>query len=168
MLYSGGLNTEHVRILDIWILYKWWMIQYSNAILNWNSPTIWIWNKMMAILLFYVGVMIWNGWDHSYSYGPYHSNKEPFEIGLSNCSDFKCTVGIWNPVIKKLGFKWSGFWLGSEIRKPSHLNLDKFPQFSKTIWNPDKNIWSLNGLVFEWFGFLMVGNIAIAKAGPFD
>ena len=36
-----------------------------------------------------------------------------------------CTVRIWTSldfeVEKRLGFEWSGFQMGSEIRKPKHL-----------------------------------------------
>ena len=42
------------------------------------------------------------------------------------------TVGIWNPTLpglwmvkKRLVCKWSGFWMGSEIRKPNHLKTDQ-------------------------------------------
>ena len=42
-------------------------------------------------------------------------------------------VGIWNldlsrfwMVKMRLGFKWSRFWVGSEIRKPNHLKWQSF------------------------------------------
>ena len=35
---------------------------------------------------------------------------------------------------------------------------------SETIWNPDKNVWILNGPVFEWLGLAVVKD----KAGPFE
>ena len=55
--------------------------------------------------------------------------------------------------------KWSGFQIGSEIRKPNHLKSVKMATIlSQIIWNPDKNVQILNGLVFKWFG--------LAKAWP--
>ena len=53
-------------------------------------------------------------------------------------------------VQKRLGWKWSGFWMGSEIWKPNHLKSGH------------------KCLVFKWSSFQMVGTIAIAKAQPFE
>ena len=65
---------------------------------------------------------------------------------------------IWNldlsrfrMVEKKLVCKWSGFWMGSKIRKPDQLNLEKMAAIvSKTMWNPEKMsrfwmVWCPNG-----------------------
>ena len=44
-------------------------------------------------------------------------------------------------VKKRLGCKWSGFWMWSEIQKPNHLKSTQMAAIlSKTIWNLDKNI----------------------------
>ena len=52
-------------------------------------------------------------------------------------------------VEKSLGSKWSGFQMGSEIRKPNHFKSKQMAAIlHKTIWNLDKNIQILNGSVF--------------------
>ena len=53
-------------------------------------------------------------------------------------------------------------FIGSEIRKPNHLKYGQTAAIlSETIWNLDKNVPILNGLVFKWLaplsGFWMVG-----------
>ena len=53
-------------------------------------------------------------------------------------------------VQNRLGGKWSGFWMGSEIRKPSHLKYGQMAtNLSKNFWNPDKNARILNSLIVE-------------------
>ena len=45
-----------------------------------------------------------------------------------------------------LDCKWSRFWMASELQKPNHLKSGQMAVIlSKTIWNPDKNVWILNG-----------------------
>ena len=52
---------------------------------------------------------------------------------------------------KRLCCKWSGFQMGSKIRKPDHLRSRQMAaNLSRTIWNPNKNVQILNGLVFKW------------------
>ena len=70
-------------------------------------------------------------------------------------------MGIWNltyfglwMVQKRLGCKWSGFWMGSEIWKPNHLKSRQMAAIlSKTIWNLDKNIRIWNGPDFKLSDF---------------
>ena len=68
------------------------------------------------------------------------------------------TVGIWNPTLsgfwmvkKRLVCKWSGFWMGSEIRKPNHLKTDQNGHHLLfTICNPNFLVRISNGPVFKW------------------
>ena len=56
-------------------------------------------------------------------------------------------------VQRRLGCKWSGFWMGSEIRKLNHLKSGQMANIlSKTIWNLDRNVQFLNGWEFtkQW------------------
>ena len=65
-------------------------------------------------------------------------------------------------VEKRLGWKWSEFWMGSEIQKPNHLiSWQMAAILSKTIWNLDKKCPD-----FEWSVFQMVGTTSIAQ--PFE
>ena len=67
----------------------------------------------------------------------------------------KCTVGIWNPdlsvfrmVEKRLGCKWSGFQMASEIRSNGR-------HFAKSQLKSGQKCTD-----FEWSGFWEVGTIA--------
>ena len=52
-------------------------------------------------------------------------------------------------VKKSLGCKWSEVWMWSEIWKLNHLKSEHMAAIlSKIIWNMDKNIQILNGLVY--------------------
>ena len=52
---------------------------------------------------------------------------------------------------KRLGCKWSGFWMGSAFRKPNHLKCRQMSAISsKTIWNLDKNVQISNGWDYSY------------------
>ena len=80
-----------------------------------------------------------------------------FLASLKNRGE-KFTVGIWNPTLsgfwmvqKRLACKWSGFRIGSEIRKPNHLKTDQNGRHLVfTIWHTDFLVRILNGPVFKW------------------
>ena len=80
-------------------------------------------------------------------------------------------VGIWIPdmsgiqmVEKRLFWKWSELWIGSEIWKSDHVKTDQDGiHILFTIWYLDFLVQILNGP-----GFLMVGILAIAKEWPFE
>ena len=55
--------------------------------------------------------------------------------------------------------KWSGFLMGSEIWKPNYLKSGQMATISsKTIWDPDKNVWLLNDLFLQHWTTLFHGN----------
>ena len=68
-------------------------------------------------------------------------------------------------VKKRLGFKWSGFWMGSEIQKPNHLKSTNGGHFFKNYLNFGQKC-----LDFVRSGFQMVGAMAVAVtiAWPFE
>ena len=52
----------------------------------------------------------------------------------------------------------------SEIQKPNHLKSGQVAViFSRTIWNRDKNVWILNGLVFKLLYWLNDWNTLVSK-----
>ena len=72
---------------------------------------------------------------------------------------------------KENGCKWSGFWMGFEIRKPNHL---KSRQMVAIFVNNHLKSWQ-KCPDFEWSSFQIVGTIALAiskpnhlKDGPFE
>ena len=59
---------------------------------------------------------------------------------IVNMNSLFSTVGIWNRdksgfwmVEKRMGCKWSGFQMGSEVQKPNHFNPDKWPPFGQKV-----------------------------------
>ena len=59
-------------------------------------------------------------------------------------SEIWTSLAFWM-VKNRLGYNWSGFWMGSEIQQPNHLKSRQMG-LSKTIWN----------LTFKKSGFKMV------------
>ena len=95
-----------------------------------------------------------------------HLNSEQVKVHSLNVC-YHCTVGIWNlsksgfcMVKKRLGCKWSGLWIGSEIWNSNHLKSGKWRPFCQKPFE----IQTLTD--FKWSGFQMVG--AIGKAWPFE
>ena len=65
---------------------------------------------------------------------------------------------------KRLGCKWSGFRMVSEIRKPNHLKSGQIGcHFVENHMKSGEKCPD-----FEWSSFLMVRTIAIAIARPFE
>ena len=76
----------------------------------------------------------------------------------------------WGSEIRtSLDFKWSEFWMRSEIQKPRHLKSIQMGPILRHIVKKKFEIrtkhWD-----YEWSGFQMVGaiGIVIAKAHPFE
>ena len=66
-----------------------------------------------------------------------------------NSGDLKSWLVWISKVEKRLGYKWSRFWMGSEIWKPNHLKSKQMTAImSKTIWNLDKIVWYSDTNVF--------------------
>ena len=72
---------------------------------------------------------------------------------------------VWFQMVKKrLVCKWSGFYMGSEIRKPNHLKSGQMA----AIWIKNHLKCEQKCPDFEWAGFRIVRTKAMAKAKPFE
>ena len=91
---------------------------------------------------------------------------------IQTCPDLEC-IGIHNDAAhriwngqKMVGFNWSRFRIGSEIRNPNHLKTNKNGHHLVfTIWNLDNLV-----RIFHESNFQIIETkaIAIDKAQPFE